>query len=81
MQIKHVIMLFHTGYRPSAASCGLRAPGNQSVALWGGFGGSSSQYDFEPGGKIRSVTGRPAGAFGGTILLLCEGIAGYRRGP
>lgn len=45
--------------------------GSQSVALYGGFGSSSSEYDYHPGDKD-SVSGAGA-AFGGQYLYYVKG--------
>jgi len=47
------------------------AKGSQSIALYGGFGSSSSEYDYHPGDKD-SVSGA-GGAFGGQYLYYVKG--------
>jgi len=45
--------------------------GSQTIAVFGGLGGSSSDYDYEPGNR-RPVTGG-GGAFGGQYLYYLTG--------
>src|SRR5437762_7258168 len=47
------------------------AKGSQTLAIFGGIGGSSSQYDYKPG-SMRPVTGG-GGAFGGQYLYYFHG--------
>src|ERR1700760_97853 len=46
--------------------------GNQTLALYGGYGSSSSRYDFNPGDH-EVVTG-PGAAFGGQYLYYFKSV-------
>lgn len=55
------------------------AAGSQTVAVFGGFGGSSAQYDYKPG-SMRPITGG-GGAFGAQYLYYFKGSPAMAIGP